>query len=459
MIKKNIIIIASLVSMLIVAFMGGMLVERNDFFRATAMKTNDENLAIEKTKVIKVPAKEPNIKYGINLSEFVIIDKKVEKNEVLADILLKHNVAYQSFKHLFSTKKDTTFNPAKIKAGNTYTVLGEETDTGFVAKKIIYEENKVDYVVFNLEDSLYIFRGKNKVERKQREIAGVISTSLYETFDAWDVPPSFAARLAEIFSSTIDFYKVKEGDKFKIIFSQDYVEGQPIGVGEISAVLFEVQGKEYYAFYYEKDKMHEGEYYDENGNSMRKAFLKSPVKYGRISSKYSLNRFHPVAQVWRAHLGTDYAAAYGTPILATADGVVEEARYAVYNGNYVKIRHNGEYKTQYLHMSKIGRGVRAGKRVKQGETIGYVGSTGLATGPHVCYRFWKDGKQVDPYKQKLRFSEAMPKKEKAAFLAQISDYKNSFDALQYNKIKSERELAAIEKANNELYHEILSQYF
>jgi murein DD-endopeptidase MepM/ murein hydrolase activator NlpD len=323
------------------------------------------------------------------------------------------------------------FNCRKMKAGDKYTVLGENTDTGFVAKKIVYEESKLNYVVFNLDDSLYIYRGKNQVHRKRQEVAGVINGSLYETFDEMGVPSGLAMRLADVFSCTIDFYKIQKGDKFKIIYDQDFVDEKPIGVGVISAAVFNSSGKDYYAFYYEKDPSHEGEYYDELGNSMRKQFLKAPLKFFQITSKYSLNRFHPVAQEWRAHLGTDYAAAYGTPILATADGVVEEAQFGVYNGNYVKIRHNGQYKTQYLHMSKIGQGMHPGRHVKQGETIGYVGSTGLATGPHVCYRFWKDGQQVDPFKQKLQFSDPLAKKYLGEFKTKSAPFKTSIDQLAY----------------------------
>ena len=374
--------------------------------------------------------KEPIYKYGLNLSEFVVIDQKVEKNEAFTDIFLKHNVAYQTVSYLIRESKDI-FNCKKIRAGNKYTVLGSNTDSGFIAKKIVYEESKLNYVVFNLDDSLYVNRGQNEVEHKHQEVAGVINGSLYETFDNMNIPSDLAVRIADIFSCTIDFYKIQKGDKFKIIYDQDFVKGEPLAVSAINAVQFTSGGKDYYAFYYEKDKSHGGEYFDENGNSMRKQFLKAPLKFFRITSKYSLNRFHPVAKEWRAHLGTDYAAAAGTPILATGEGVVEEAQFGVYNGNYVRIRHNGEYKTQYLHMSKIATGMHPGRKVKQGEVIGYVGMTGLATGPHVCYRFWKDGQQVDPFKQKLQFSEPLPKKYKGDYMAKIAPFKTSIDKIDY----------------------------
>lgn len=377
-----------------------------------------------------VAAKESAMRYGIDFSDYIVREEKIEKNEVFADVLLKNKVSNQAVHALLAQSKDV-FNPNKIIAGHPYTILGKETESGFVPIKMIYEENKTAFVVFNLADSLYAYRGQKEVQKRKREVAGIIRGSLYGTFDNLDLNPAMAVRLSEIFSCTVDFYKVQEGDKFKIIFTEEVVEGKPLGEGEISAALFNSGGKDYYAFYFEKDGSGKGAFYDEASNSMRKQFLKSPVKFARISSKFNLKRFHPVSKVWRAHLGTDYAAAHGTPILATADGVVEEARHGVYNGNYVKIRHNGQYKTQYLHMSRIAQGIRPGKRVMQGQTIGYVGSTGLATGPHVCYRFWKEGKQVDPFKQSLKFSEPLPKQYKSVYLSAINPLKNKMDALEY----------------------------
>lgn len=421
--KKNALIIISFLSVTAVAMFFGAFIKGHN----GSVQYADAEV---KSKTPIDAIKEPVYKYGLNLSEFVVIDQTVQKNEVFADIFLKHNIAYQTLSFLLKSSKDI-FNCKKIRAGSKYTVLGTNTDTGFVARKIVLEESKLNYVIFNLDDSIYMYRGQNKVERKHQEVAGVIDGSLFETFESLNIPSNLAIRIADIFSCTIDFYKIQKGDKFKIIYDQDFVKGEPLAVGEVSAVEFTSAGKDYYAFYYEKEKSHEGEYFDENGNSMRKQFLKAPLKFFQITSKYSLNRFHPVAKEWRAHLGTDYAAAPGTPILATGEGIVEEAQFGEFNGNYVKIRHNGQYKTQYLHMSKIASGMHPGRHVKQGETIGYVGSTGLATGPHVCYRFWKDGQQVDPFKQKLQFSEPLPKKYKGDYMARIAPFKGSIDKIEY----------------------------
>lgn len=390
---------------------------------------NDNKISTTETEVVK---EKPVVKYGMVVNDFTILNHVVKPNEMFFDIFSQYNVTAQAI-HYFVSKSGEVFNLRKIKAGNSFKVLCEKTDSALVPKKIIYEESKVDYVVFNLDDSLYMYRGQKPVERVQRERSGVIHSSLYETLDENGIDPSLAVRMADIFAWSVDFYKIQDGDKFKIIYDEDLVKGESVGIGEIKAVVFTSEGKDNYAFYYEKNENTEGDYYDENGNSMKKQFLKSPVKFSRISSRYSKKRFHPVTKVWKAHLGTDYAAAYGTPILATADGVVEEARYKQYNGNYVKIRHNGEYKTQYLHMSKIGKGIHRGARVKQGEVIGYVGSTGLATGPHVCYRFWKDGTQVDPLKQKLTFADPLPAKYKNDFLAKTKPVKAQLSHITFTE--------------------------
>lgn len=411
----------------------------------------------DNTTASKITEEEPTVKYGLNLNDFKVVSHIIRPNELVSDIFLRYNVTGQAI-NFFTSASNEIFNLRKIKAGNCFTVLCEKSDSVMVPKKLVYEESKTNFVVFNLEDSLYMYRGENAVERKHREVSGVIHSSLYETLEENDIDPVLAIRMSEIFAWSVDFYKIQNGDRFKIVYDEDVVEGKTVAIGEISAVLFNSGGKDNYAFYYAKDASHEGDYYDENGNSMKKQFLKSPVKFSRISSRFTMKRFHPVTKRWKAHLGTDYAASYGTPIIATADGVVEEARFKVFNGNYVKIRHNGEYKTQYLHMSKIAKGVRSGVRVKQGEVIGYVGSTGLATGPHVCYRFWKDGQQVDPLKQKLTFADPLPAKYKGDYLAKTKPFRNAIDAISYEKhnVANQKQMQVqAEQSVNEL----ITKYF
>ncbi len=402
----------------------------------------------------------PIMKYGMVVNDFKILHHVVQPNELFSEIFLKYNVTYDAINY-FVGKSGDIFNLRKIKAGNKFSVLCEMKDSVLVPKKLVYEESKVNFVVFNVDDSLYMYRGQYNVERKHREVSGIIHSSLYQTLDDNNIDPSLAIRMSEIFAWSVDFYKIQDGDKFKIIYDEDMVGNKSVGIGKISALVFNSGGKDNFAFYYEKDKTHEGDYYDENGNSMKKQFLKSPVKFSRISSGFSMKRFHPVTKVWKAHLGTDYAAAYGTPILATADGIVEEARFKTFNGNYVKIRHNGEYKTQYLHMSKISKGIHRGVRVKQGEVIGYVGSTGLATGPHVCYRFWKDGAQVDPRKEKLTFADPLPARYKADFIASTKSVKANLAAISYtdHNIANSKEEGKETLAGNAYGDSLLHMFF
>jgi murein DD-endopeptidase MepM/ murein hydrolase activator NlpD len=214
-----------------------------------------------------------------------------------------------------------------------------------------------------------------------------------------EASPELVIKLSEIFAWQIDFYRIREGDHFKVIYEEEFVDNRSIGVKNILGAYFNYSDEEFFAIPFDQDSI--PQFFDENGKSLRKAFLKAPLEYSRISSRYSLKRFHPVRKVYKAHLGTDYAAPTGTPIRSVGDGIVIEASYTGNNGRYVKIKHNSVYSTQYLHMSKFARRIKRGTKIKQGEVIGYVGSTGLATGPHLCFRFWKNGVQVNPLKEKI----------------------------------------------------------
>ncbi len=398
-------------------------------FSVREEEEEEETAHLEHTVPVQI------VRYGMNLTGCKLLSCSVEPRELLTDIFSKHNIATSVAAYVINESKDI-FNPRRMRAGNNYTVVMADTDTGMIPKKLIYEEDKVNYVVFNLEDSLYIYRGKHHVKRERKEVGGIVNSSLYETLESNNIPSAIAVRMANIFACAVDFYRIQQGDYFKIIYDEDFVEGESVGVGTIHACLFNSSGKDFQAYYFEKEGSHEGDFYDEKGESMKRQFLKAPLEFFRISSRFAKSRLHPVTKVRKAHLGTDYAAPYGTPIMATADGVVEDACYKANNGNYVKIRHNGQFKTQYLHMSKIAKGVRSGSRVRQGEVIGYVGSTGLATGPHVCYRFWKDGQQVDPFKQKMATSEPLPTKYKASFLQKIAPLKTTLVSMEIDSKKN-----------------------
>ena len=272
-------------------------------------------------------------------------------------------------------------------------------DATTTVEYFIFEPDVQSFVVFSLGDSVYTHVYQKKIDLTQRSIAATIHSSLYETVLDIGAPRVLVSKLIDILAWQVDFFRIQEGDKFKVIYEEESIEGTPIGIKQITGVYFEHYNEIFYGFRYVVNKREE--YFDEEGNSLRKTFLRAPLNYRRISSRYSGRRYHPIQKRYKAHLGTDYAASTGTPIHSVGEGIVVEAKYGRYNGNYVKIKHNSTYSTQYLHMQKIKRGIRPGVQVEQGQTIGFVGSTGLATGPHLCFRFWKNNKQVDALKVDL----------------------------------------------------------
>ncbi len=379
----------------------------------------DDNIADVAIPTDTVPAPKVNMAYGLNLDSFIVKEGKIKKNQVISEILLLNHVPWPEIDHL-SKKAKEVYSLRKLRSGKNYTVLCKNDSTE-KAQYFIYEANAIDYVVFDLRDTMTVTIAQKEVTEKRREVAGVINSSLYQTLIDINCSAGLAMELSEIYAWSIDFYRIQKGDKFKVIFNEKWVEDTKVGVGEIECALFVHHSENFYAFPFEQN--HVIDYFDENAKSLRKAFLKSPLKFGRISSSFTMRRYHPVQKRWKAHLGTDYAAPKGTPILAVGDGKVIEARYKKFNGNYVKIKHNGTYTTQYLHMSKFASGIRSGKYVRQGDVIGYVGSTGLATGPHVCFRFWKNGKQVNHRTQKLPSS--LPVKKEL-----MQDYQSVMDTLK-----------------------------
>jgi len=351
------------------------------------------------------------IEYGFATDSFMVVRDALKRNQNLSALLTQYQVPAVTIDRLAKASK-SVFDVRKMAAGRPYTVFCTKDGTG-KAQCFVYQVNHVDYVVFDLRDSINIYMASKPMEVELRHIKGEIHSSLYETLQQLDADANIAVSLAEIYAWTIDFYRIQKGDVFEVLYEDYIVEGRSIGTGKILASSFYNNGKNIKAYSFENGD--EKGYFDADGNSLKKAFLKAPVKFSRISSGYSTARLHPVLKTLRPHFGTDYAAPTGTPIMAVGDGVITEAKYSGGNGNYVKMRHNKIYETQYLHMSKIGNGIRPGKRVSQGDVIGYVGSTGLATGPHVCFRFWKNGKQIDHRKEDLPIATAVSEQNMAQF--------------------------------------------
>ena len=370
--------------------------------------TNIVDLPEEDTTVAFVPT----LKYGIAIDSLEEVVGKIRWNQNLSEILSTYNISNETIYAVAKASKGV-FDVRKLKAGYPYSVF-LEGDSLKTATHFVFEPDKTEYVVFNLQDSIYVTRHKRPTTISQETLVADINTSLYESVLEQGATPILVNRLVDIFAWQVDFFRIQKGDSFKVIYEVEKVGDEIINVGKISGAYFNHFGKEYYAVNYDNDGVES--YFDEQGNSLRKTFLRAPLNYSRISSRYNPRRFHPVLKRYRAHLGTDYAAPTGTPIRTVGDGVVLEARYHGGNGNYVKVRHNSNYTTQYLHMSKIAKGIRPGVKVQQGQTIGYVGSTGLANGPHLCFRFWKNGVQVDALKVDLPPSEPINLDKRSDFL-------------------------------------------
>ena len=369
------------------------------------------DISLDSASTAPIIVKTPKVLYGMVVDDYLVIEDKIKRNQVLGDILQSYNVPARMI-HQVAQLSRSVFDVRKIAPDKKYTLICN-TDSLKSAKVLVYEPNPIEYVVFNFGDSLHVDVIKREIITVEKTVSGIIQSNLSETIEEAGISAELTNKFVDIFGWQVDFQRLQKNDKFKLIYEEDQVEGVSVGIKKISAIYFEHYGKDLYAFPF--DQGDGVDYFDEDGKSMRKALLKYPIEFTRISSRYTMNRFHPVQKRWKAHLGTDFAAPVGTPIRSVGDGYVEEAQYKSNNGNYVKIKHNGTYTTQYLHMSRIAAGIHAGVHVRQGETIGYVGSTGLATGPHLCYRFWKNGVQVDALQVDLPPSMPVKQEFKAAF--------------------------------------------
>ena len=354
--------------------------------------------------------KEATIQFGFNSDDYHIIEDTIQKDEFLADILLRHGISYAQIAQIASNASDV-YDVRNLRQEKPYAIVSKDSCSD--AAYFVYQPNAYKYVMYQLQDSLQTIVVEKDIETRVKTASGVITTSLWDAMVSNDLPFSLIVKLEDALAWSIDFHHILKGDAFKVIYEQEIIDEKVVGIGKLIGAYFKNYQNEYYAIYFENEKHHG--FFDQEGRSMKKAFLKAPVKYSRISSGYNLRRRHPVLKRVRPHLGTDYAAPYGTPIMAVADGVVTKVARTKNNGNYVKIKHDKTYTTQYLHMKKFARNIKPGLHVKQEQVIGYVGSTGLATGPHVCFRFWKNGKQVDHRREKLPPPEPMPKEALPAF--------------------------------------------
>lgn len=386
-----------------------------------------------------------NLLFGFDLAEYEVDYDTIKNGMNWNDLFRAFDVSQYAINSTVERLKDSLFNMKYIIAGKpflTFTAKSKNSPT-----HLVYEPDVFSYIIFNINgDSIRVEKEARPVSIEERMVTGIIeknsnlSNEINKKFDSYNMTAELASYLEGVYAWSIDFFRLQVGDKFIIVYDEKIVDGKPYGVDKIKYTWFEHSGTGLYAFNYVDTVSDIAGFYNEKGEEMKRPFLKAPVQYSRISSSFNLGRFHPVLKRTKAHLGTDYAAPTGTPIYSTADGTVVAATHTKYNGNYVKVRHNSTYDTQYLHMSRIADGMRPGTRVKQGQTIGFVGQTGLATGPHVCYRFWKNGKQIDPRSEKFPQSEPMKKEAIPTYLEFIVPFKSELD----------KEIAALKEESEQI---------
>lgn len=338
----------------------------------------------------------PQLEYGIVIDSLEVIKGEVKRNEFLADILLGYDIDYVVIDKIAKNKHDI-FDVRKIRVGYPYVVI-RTLDSVPEVQYFVYEESPSNYIVFDLRDSLRVFRGKKEIEKRIATTSGRITSSLWNAMVENDADPNLANELSEIYAWTIDFFGIQKGDYYRVVYEEMYIDDVYVGLSRVIAANFNHMDYDLYAVYFVQDST--GDYYDSDGGSMRRTFLKAPLRYKRISSRYSHSRMHPILKYRRPHLGVDYAAAAGTPVQSVGDGVVTFAAYTKGGGYTVKVKHNGTYTTAYCHFRGFAKGIKQGVHVKQGQVIGYVGSTGLSTGPHLDFRFYRNGQAIDPLKVK-----------------------------------------------------------
>ncbi|WMI69264.1 peptidoglycan DD-metalloendopeptidase family protein [Mangrovimonas sp. YM274] len=383
--------------------------------------------------------------FGFNLNDFVVKRDTIQSGDSFGAIMERNKIGYPMIYNIVESAKDSFDIARRLQVGKPYTLLCSK-DSLELPQCFIYQPNQEEYVVINFKDSIHAYTNRKPIKYVEKEATGIIDSNISETLESQGLSPRLAYMMADdIYAWTIDFRRLQRGDRFKVIYTDKYIDDSIyVGVDKIKAAYFEHNNEPFYAFRFKTDTV-KGivDYFNEEAKNLRRAFLKSPVKFGRISSRYNLKRrIAYYGYKVRPHKGTDFAASIGTPIMATANGTVTESTRRGGNGKYVKIRHNATYETQYLHMKA--QNVKKGQFVKQGDIIGWVGMTGNTGGPHVCYRFWKNGRQVDPLREKLPEAKPISDSLKTRYLDFITPIRERLDGIQFNETRIDEDLLAEE---------------
>lgn len=385
---------------------------------------NEKPQVIPEAEVLPV---EQHLEYGINCDSLRVERGFVRQNQSLSEILSLYDIGSEII-HQIASLSRPVFDVRKMRVGNPYTVLISK-DTVPEVLYFIYEEDEVSYVTYTLKDKISVEKGAKELTREINTASGTIKSSLWNSLVENGNDPTLANEMSEVYAWTIDFFGIQKGDYYKVIYEDLKVEGKSIGIGNVIAACFHHMGSDLYAFRYTSSG--ETGYYDQNGQNLQRAFLKAPLRFKRISSHFSHGRMHPILKVVRPHLGVDYAADYGTPVQTIGDGtVIEKGWNKGGGGNYLKIKHNGAYTTLYMHLAGFAKGISTGTRVHQGDVIGYVGSTGLSTGPHLDFRVFLNGQAIDPLKMESPPSEPVAKDYLPLYLHLVDSLKTGLDTLQ-----------------------------
>lgn len=360
-----------------------------------------------------IPAKPIVTKYGLPIEDFIVTYDTIKPKETLAEVLFGFGFSAQQI-HDLTQCPDSIFDERKIRPGQACAMLYNPDST---ARYFVYETSPKSYVTFDIANGLCATRHEKPTSWRTAEVAGRVNSSLWVAMEQSGASPQLAVLMSHIFGWSIDFFGIQEGDEFRLVYSREYVDETPLNNYRIDAASFCASGNTVYAIPFTQGE--EGElFYNIDGNSLEGAFLKAPLDFYRISSKFSNSRYHPVLKRYRAHHGVDYAAPTGTPVYAIGSGkVIKKGYQANGGGNYIKIRHNSTYTTTYMHLSKFAKGLKEGDFVKQKQIIGYVGSTGLSTGPHLDFRVHENGKPVNPLTIKSQPKMPISEANREAFTA------------------------------------------
>ena len=391
--------------------------------------------------------------YGVCVDSLDIKEHLIQRGDNPA--LIFSSLGFSALKADSISKASAhVLDPTKLRAGMhyyTFTTLDSLANIKYIA----FAKSMTDYAVINLTgDTISAYEYTKSITLKKKYTEGTVNSSLWNVIKANGDDPFLAIRISDVYAWQIDFFDIKEGDAFKVIYNEAYIDDTTrLNIASIEAAIFTHQGKDYYAIPFTQDSVKE--FFDEEGNSLRKAFLKAPLDFFRITSRFTNARFHPILKRYRAHHGVDYAAPTGTPVRSIGDGTVIAKGYQSGGGNFLKVKHNSVYTTTYMHLSRFAKGIQVGSHVRQGEEIAYVGSTGLSTGPHLDFRVHKNGQPIDPLKMEAPPSNPIKPELRDSFMVVKQMVLAEMDSLRQVTLTAQQPVATTDSiANNQQKEEI-----